>query len=238
MGRADLKGWTRDVAGAAAVGLFVGVIGPFGSYSNGSALVRVAYWVAVMVLGVLIYGTVLRLAHRATRIWRLPAWAGFLAAAVVAAAPMAGVCVLIASQVWPFLKLSPLTWYLECLVMGLPLAAGYELLLRRDARRAKERGAPPRRFGREVICLQMEDHYVRIHTALGSKLILMRLSDAVARTGREGLQVHRSWWVARDAVTEVIRDGRNLRLKLLNGLEVPVARRAVARLKALRLEPG
>ena len=66
----------------------------------------------------------------------------------------------------------------------------------------------------------------------------MRLSDAVARTGREGPQVHRAWWVARDAVTEVIRDGRNLRLKLLNGLEVPVARRSVARLKALGLEPG
>nr|QQZ51292.1 LytTR family transcriptional regulator DNA-binding domain-containing protein [Phenylobacterium glaciei] len=74
----------------------------------------------------------------------------------------------------------------------------------------------------------MEDHYVRVHTAVRSELILMRLSDAVARTGREGLQVHRSWWVARDAVTEVIRDGRNLRLKLLNGLEVPVARRGGA----------
>ena len=238
MGWADLKGWTRDVAGAAAVGLFVGVIGPFGSYSNGSPGGRVAYWVVVMALGVLIYGTALRLAHRLARIWRLPAWAGFLAAAVVAAAPMAGVCVLMAGQVWPFLTLSPLTWYLECLVMGLPLAAGYELLLRRDARRAKARGEPPRRFGREVICLQMEDHYVRVHTALGSELILMRLSDAVSRTGREGLQVHRSWWVARDAVTGLVRDGRNLRLKLLNGLEVPVARRAVIRLKDLDLDLG
>ena len=233
MGWADLKGWTRDVAGAAAAGLFIGLIGPFGSYLNGSPVVRVAYWVAVLIFGVLIYGTALRLARRAALRWRFPGWAGVLAGAVAAAAPMAVVCVLIASQVWPFLKLSPLTWYLECLVMGLPLAAGYDLLLSRDARRAKARGEPPRRFGREVICLQMEDHYVRVHTALGSELILMRLSDAVSRTGREGLQVHRSWWVASDAIAHVVRDGRNFRLKLLNGLEVPVARRAVSRLRGL-----
>nr|WP_310542508.1 LytTR family DNA-binding domain-containing protein [Phenylobacterium sp.] len=73
---------------------------------------------------------------------------------------------------------------------------------------------------------------------LRSKLILMRLSDAVSRTGREGLQVHRSWWVAKGAISHVIRDGRNLRLKLLNGLEVPVARRAVIRLKDLDLDAG
>lgn len=238
MGWADLKGWTRDVAVAAAAGLFIGLIGPFGSYLNGPPVVRVAYWIAVLVLGVLIYGTVLRLTGRTAAHWRLPAWAGFLAGAVLAAAPMAGVCVLIAGQVWPALKLSPLTWYLECLLMGLPLSAGYGLLLRHDAARASSRREPPPRFGREVICLQMEDHYVRVHTALGSELFLMRLTDAVSRTGREGLQAHRSWWVARDAIIEVVRDGRNLRLKLLNGLEVPVARRAVIHLKALGLDAG
>ena len=44
--------------------------------------------------------------------------------------------------------------------------------------------------------------------------------------------------MARDAVTGLVRDGRNLRLKLLNGLEVPVARRAVIRLKDLDLDLG
>lgn len=97
---------------------------------------------------------------------------------------------------------------------------------------------PPPRFGREVICLQMEDHYVRAHTALGSESILMRLSDAVSRTGGEGLEVHRSWWVAKGAIRHVSRDGRNLRLNLLNGLEVRVARRAVIRLKELDPGPG
>ncbi len=65
----------------------------------------------------------------------------------------------------------------------------------------------------------------------------MRLSDAASRTGRQGHQPRRSWWVARDPIPEVARDGRNLRLKLLNGLKVPLARRAVIRLKGFGLAP-
>jgi DNA-binding LytR/AlgR family response regulator len=78
----------------------------------------------------------------------------------------------------------------------------------------------------------MEDHYVRAHTVLGSEMILMRLRDAMAELDDvEGQQIHRSWWVARHAVEDVRRDGRNLRLVLPGGLEAPVARANVAALK-------
>ena len=61
----------------------------------------------------------------------------------------------------------------------------------------------------------MEDHYVRAHTMLGSDLVLLRLRDAIAELdGIEGAQVHRSWWVARDVVEGVEREGRKLRLLL------------------------
>jgi DNA-binding LytR/AlgR family response regulator len=93
--------------------------------------------------------------------------------------------------------------------------------------------ALPPRLGRDLLCLQMEDHYLRVHTALGSDLVLTPLKDALAElTGVEGLQVHRSWWVARAAVAGSVSEGRNLRLKLVNGLAVPVARASVARLRA------
>ena len=79
----------------------------------------------------------------------------------------------------------------------------------------------------------MEDHYVRAHTAMGSDLILMRMRDAVSELdGLEGEQVHRSWWVARGAVEDVKRGGRNIRLVLSGGLEAPVSRANVAPLKA------
>ena len=91
----------------------------------------------------------------------------------------------------------------------------------------------PPHLGRDLVALEMEDHYARAHTMLGSALLLMRMRDAVAELdGIDGAQVHRSWWVARRAVTGTLRDGRNLRLKLATGVEAPVARAAVAALKA------
>ena len=79
----------------------------------------------------------------------------------------------------------------------------------------------------------MEDHYVRAHTAKGSDLILTPLKDAIAELGDvEGMQVHRSWWVAKAAVVGSTASGRNLSLRLSNGLEVPVSRASVARLRA------
>ena len=44
----------------------------------------------------------------------------------------------------------------------------------------------------------------------------------------DGLQVHRSWWVAKRAVVRAVSEGRNLRLQLVNGITAPVARSAVA----------
>lgn len=64
----------------------------------------------------------------------------------------------------------------------------------------------PNRLGKEVVALEAEDHYLRVHTTLGSDLILMRLSDAIAAIGPDlGLQVHRSWWVAHYAIIGFVR---------------------------------
>jgi DNA-binding LytR/AlgR family response regulator len=79
----------------------------------------------------------------------------------------------------------------------------------------------------------MEDHYVRVHTASGSHLVLATFGQAqAALEGAPGLRVHRSWWVADRAVAAAERDGRNLRLVLANGLTAPVARSSVAEVRA------
>ncbi|WP_420142677.1 LytTR family DNA-binding domain-containing protein [Sphingomonas sp.] len=80
-----------------------------------------------------------------------------------------------------------------------------------------------------VLCLQMQDHYVRIYTDRGSHLVLMRLKDAIAElNGTDGLQVHRSWWAARAAIRSVSRTGRTTILTLSNGLTVPVSQPYIA----------
>jgi DNA-binding LytR/AlgR family response regulator len=79
----------------------------------------------------------------------------------------------------------------------------------------------------------MEDHYVRVHRASGSRLELMPMADAIARYGVAGIRTHRSWWVAVSAVRAIERDGRNMRLRLDGGLTVPVARNRVAAVRAV-----
>lgn len=86
-------------------------------------------------------------------------------------------------------------------------------------------GRAPENLSGEIICLHMEDHYMRIYTAESEELILWRMRDAVRDLAdTDGMQVHRSWWVGRQAVVEVYRKNKNRFLRLRNGLEVPIGR--------------
>ncbi len=77
-----------------------------------------------------------------------------------------------------------------------------------------------------LLYAKAEDHYLKIHTDRGHALVLMRLRDLPALVGAErGMQVHRSYWVARDAVTELEPSGRDLTVRVANGDRVPVSRR-------------
>lgn len=101
--------------------------------------------------------------------------------------------------------------------------------------------APPRILARlplhlrhaRLLAIEAEDHYLRIHTDAGSDLILLRLVDAVAETdGLDGARCHRSWWVARAAVTAVERDGARTLLNVGPALRVPVSRSYLPELRA------
>jgi DNA-binding LytR/AlgR family response regulator len=61
----------------------------------------------------------------------------------------------------------------------------------------------------------------------------MRFADAMAELdGLPGLQVHRSWWVARAAVAGAAKSGRRAELALTNGLSVPISRAAMPEARA------
>jgi DNA-binding LytR/AlgR family response regulator len=84
-----------------------------------------------------------------------------------------------------------------------------------------------------IVCLEMEDHYVRVHTDRGSVLVLLRLSDAIAEANPvQGRQVHRSWWVSDDAVEGFERVGRVGAVRLSNGVRVPVSQRYLKSVEA------
>jgi len=76
-----------------------------------------------------------------------------------------------------------------------------------------------------LYAVSSEDHYLRIYTDRGEALILMRLADAIRELeGADGLQIHRSWWVARAGVGKVTGKSGKQTITLKSGVDVPIAR--------------
>ena len=177
--------------------------------------------------------------------WHRRAWAGSLLIAVVVTVPVAAFVialhVFIHHQTANLAAVSQVT----SSVFGVALVmVGLAYLVRRVPihTHVAAPDAPPPKFlerlpsklrGAKIYAVEAEDHYLRLHTSLGQDLILMRLSDAIAELeGIEGAQTHRSWWVAREAVTGAERlDGRAV-LTLRDGAEVPVSRGFARELRA------
>jgi DNA-binding LytR/AlgR family response regulator len=85
----------------------------------------------------------------------------------------------------------------------------------------------------DIYALSAEDHYLRVHTSAGQTLILMRLYDAIRELdGIEGSQTHRSWWVAKDAIDDVIKDNGRVTFRLKGEVSAPVSRSFQKALKA------
>ncbi len=85
----------------------------------------------------------------------------------------------------------------------------------------------------DLYALSSEDHYLRVHTSRGEELILMRLADALRELNNaDGLQTHRSWWVAKAGVAEVSRKDGKLTLILKSGTHAAVSRTYAPAVKA------
>jgi hypothetical protein len=87
-------------------------------------------------------------------------------------------------------------------------------------------------LGGRLLCLEMQDHYLKVHHSAGSDMILCRMEDAARELGGIGRRVHRSWWVAEGAVEGVAREGQRTFLRLTDGRHVPVGRSFRPDLKA------
>ena len=90
-----------------------------------------------------------------------------------------------------------------------------------------------------LVAISVEDHYVRIRTEKGETVVLMRLSDAIREVGdTDGLQVHRSHWVVKGAVTRAQRKGDRAILTMTHGADIPVSRSYIPTIKEAGLLPA
>jgi hypothetical protein len=224
--------WFRGLAISLVAAIFLAMGGAFGSY-EASLPVRFAYWIVLMLLGWLWGSFVSRLIFRRTG---PPSsiWLRALISSLILSVPFTAV-VAVAGMLVFHTRYTPMQ--IPRLVATVTLIAAVmitiNVLVERQRGVTSASSEPPKFLdrlplklrGAEVWAVEAEDHYLRLHTSKGQDLILMRLSDAIAELeGIEGAQVHRSWWVAREAITDAVRGDGRATLTLKDGAEVPVSR--------------
>ena len=237
--------WRRELAAGLCLGLFVGLIGPFGAFLYGPTGLRMAYWAFTMVVGVILYGLGLRLALFAGAAIGQPPWFILPLAVLVLCLPMSVLTAVTDIALWPRVAryMRPFDWYGEAVIISLPLCCGYVWLKSRSAPKdAPSSEAPtmeadflatlPLDIREHLICLHMEDHYVRAHSPQRSVMVLAPFHQALASVAHlEGVRTHRSWWAARAALRRAHIKGRSVELELEGGLRLPVSRTALPLLR-------
>jgi DNA-binding LytR/AlgR family response regulator len=231
-----------------AAGAFLGLIGPLGTASLPIGL-RLGYWIVATIggglLGWAVTLVVMRWPAARAQPWlMIVAVAGLMtppgvllvwAWGLVAAPGELGVANLF-TLTWAVFLISLVMTAINRLIVPQPLAAAPAPVLApgpTPIRIAFLDRLPPRLRGAALYAVEAEDHYLRIHTAKGSDLILLRLSDALGELAAvDGAQTHRSWWVAREAVRGVARGDGRATLTLEGGIKAPVSRAYAAALRA------
>ena len=235
-------------------------LGPFGTWASLTVSDRLVFWTATVGANWLVAQVVFNITIRAFRARGWPSWAGLVLAGLIAALPGTGMVWLVVAayldyrpyDVSGFIGLYAQVTVLH-LIIGSLVFHFIERSLRQrdtevessppdgrvDAASHAESEAPlltrlPAHTRDTLLHLRMQDHYVEVHTAAGTEMLLLRFRDALSEVeGVNGLQVHRSHWVARAAVVGVERRrGGRFALRLVNGSKVPVSRSFAPDLKA------
>lgn len=223
--------------------IVLSVTGPFGAYAASPLWLRAVLATPIVVVSALL-GTLIRVCVNL----RWPQWSFLRATTVVTLASV----VLLTPPVYAVLMLLAKAGRMDVpeldelclLVASMTLALSALRNMAADAA-VDEAGAssepiapePPKplevrllqRIDPELrgnlLAISVRDHYVDVQTSAGNTSLLLRLGDAMAEADPiEGSQLHRSHWVAWDAIEAVEAEAGKLFVRLLNGNRVPVSK--------------
>jgi len=233
--RRQFGNW-RLAAVLVLVGIVLGIAGPFGTFAMISPAFLIAYWVVVVLLSYVTGAAVSEFADAAWGQGR-PRWQRVLIMLLPAGAATSIVVSLLNTAIFGAIYVdlnSVLAVTGQCYLVTASIVMA-SLLFERPVTAAVEAGpgtGTPRILERvplpqrgKLLALVVDDHYVDVVTDRGTTLVLMRLADAIAEsTAIRGLQIHRSHWVALDAVARTHRTAGKVELELSNGMRLPVSR--------------
>lgn len=232
----DIKDRGRDLLVFAAIGAFLAFINPYDATGSLTYPLAWLYWTMMILigglsalLGIWVYQKILKPG---------PDWGVLIVGSISSAL---GVSIFIIGIEFIFNDGLPTRYWLS--VYGLVLVISIAITLvtftvdkafgaKEDARHAGSNPTEtfmarlPIKYRTATLhAISSEDHYLRVHTSMGEELILMRLADAERElSGADGLRVHRSWWIAKNGITDERKDSGRSFLVLPSGIEVPVSR--------------
>ena len=258
-------GWFSYLA-LCAVGLIIGLtsLGPSASEGLGT-LNKMAFWTAHVIPALILLASTQMALGQVERVSALPGLVQVFLSAIVAALLFAPYAMAVdglfggdaalddkGSSLWLRLAFELGNFIIPLVLFWTLINAPSLLKLESGGSRPSERDQPnpdpqddlaelwsriPVRLGRRLVALSAELHYLRVFTTEGDALILFSFGRAVdLLQERNGMQIHRSHWVALDQIDEVVsQDGRVFCL-MNGGLALPVSRSYRSALKAARRE--
>lgn len=222
-----------------AVGVVAGLAGPFNTFEMLGLPLRMIYWLAIA------YGTYAVGLAGAVGFSKMvlpsnqPRWLSICLQGLGGSVPVTLLVVALNLAFLPAdrVHFGDAVWLFPyCLAICTALMALMQLVLEPyfaarspNAELAEQRPPLLDRLPHEVrgplSHLSMSDHYVEVFTSRGKAMVLMRMADAIKETGTvPGLQIHRSHWVAKDAVKAIRRvDGKTI-IETKSGAMLPVSR--------------
>jgi len=204
-----LPSLVRQVGGALLLGVLLALIGPFGTFRELSTVDRFTYWIVIAGLNWLQISGMVELLARWPRTSRLHAFGMGALAGVIAAVPASFEVAWLEQYFRPGTTTPqhlPVL-YLQVALLSIAVAGPVNMFKRRrgaatatataEAASTEATAQPatteigttrpvsflrrvPPSLGSNLLALEMEDHYLRIHTDRGSDLILCRFADALA----------------------------------------------------------
>ncbi|WP_323763248.1 LytTR family DNA-binding domain-containing protein [Marinovum sp.] len=226
-------GWERKILGFFGGVLVLAVTGPFGTYEVMSFAQRLVFWLVVFT-GVGFFMHVCQTtALKTAWLGPLPPVLRLAVGALLAGLPGAAVVIFVHGVFRPPVVAGaalPVIW-LQVALIGWVVGivefldwGGKGTSREPPQRRTGFHKRLPPELGDDIISISMQDHYAEVTTTLGSHLVLIRLSDAMAELkGAAGLQLHRSHYASIAHLVRLHREGTRLKATLSDGRELPVS---------------
>jgi uncharacterized membrane protein YeaQ/YmgE (transglycosylase-associated protein family) len=226
------------------IGLIVGYLGPFGSYQM-PLTQRLLYWVILIIVGNIIFSQSEKFCKWYFDKKQLNLIVSFILTSLVGSVFLTFFVEYMTHLFLGLQLANPdnfLFLFPKVFILGLTLnIVGYLLdQAKKNINQPQQRQTKdnlfinriPDQLGSELICFCMEDHYLNVHTTKGSHMMLLRMKDALVELeDYNGFQVHRSWWVALDAIEDIKKQSRKATLIMKNGIEVPVSQKYLPLIK-------